>query len=723
MTIKQNGGVFGRNPTFNTVEVENDLTSATIDLAAIATSKAVTAVDVFVYDTSLDSDGGAWRKRTQGTSWYNETLNTATRGSRREFPAVAVIVAEAAKVTIYDGDDPSLPMWMVFNTANNLLVRATTVSSIAMQNGVLAVGSSDSGFSRLDFISEQCFVKTTAGYAFPVQSISFRNTGQSIALDGSTGLVNAFVNDVAMTVLPNAPIDAATGLPVPTIAVATNGGTSQIGWDGVGTDNVWDWTPASDGIVYTVDISENGLAIGAGGGVAYKTWQKYSILTADSSTYDFIFDQTSIPARPGTNASTGKTDVIARTDGALVYGVGGGATEHGIVHLKEDPATPANGMVAYTTADYNTGYMVGDIKGAFLSDTDDTDLVGSGELVTNGEDWTGASGSTPPTNWSTTSTTIQFSVASGELTIDRNGEATGYDMHQTVTTVVGQTYVVEFDIVSLTGTLRIDVTGITPFSTSDTGVQAYTFVATTTSTYIGFRNTGAPDVAVLNYIRLKLADADRSVNDNGLIVNGTVTRTAVATGADLVAYSGFSASNYLEQPYNSDLDFGTGDFCVMGWVSSATADRVVLDRADSSADFRYSLSENLSGFWQFFMKSGVSTQSLISTSQALSTRLDFVCVVRRAGTLEMWVNGRLEASAANTINITASNQTLAFGVKWDYTQPLNGSMALWRISATAPTASQIEKIYNDEKFLFQENAGCTCYMAPQMQSQHWLTMM
>ena len=36
-----------------------------------------TAVDVFVYDTRKDSDGGAWRKRTQHTSWYNETLNTA----------------------------------------------------------------------------------------------------------------------------------------------------------------------------------------------------------------------------------------------------------------------------------------------------------------------------------------------------------------------------------------------------------------------------------------------------------------------------------------------------------------------------------------------------------------------------------------------------------------------------------------------------------------------
>ncbi|HMA77892.1 MAG TPA: hypothetical protein VKP88_02005, partial [Candidatus Paceibacterota bacterium] len=54
----------------------------------------------------------------------------------------------------------------------------------------------------------------------------------------------------------------------------------------------------------------------------------------------------------------------------------------------------------------------------------------------------------------------------------------------------------------------------------------------------------------------------------GLIVNGTITRTKVAPGADLVGYSGFSSTNYLEQPYNPDLDFGTGDFCVMGWVNS-----------------------------------------------------------------------------------------------------------------------------------------------------------
>ena len=39
-----------------------------------------------------------------------------------------------------------------------------------------------------------------------------------------------------MTVLPNAPIDDATGLPVPTIAVATDGGVSVIKDDGTVVD-------------------------------------------------------------------------------------------------------------------------------------------------------------------------------------------------------------------------------------------------------------------------------------------------------------------------------------------------------------------------------------------------------------------------------------------------------------------------------------------------------
>jgi len=132
-----------------------------LDLGEYSKAISDTAVDVFVYDTSKDSDGGAWRKRTQNTSWYNETLNTSTRGSRKEFPAVAVIVAENAKVTIYDGDDPSLPMWMVFDAGSGwntkIIITTGIIKAVQMFNGIMAfaTGSNSQGLVTVDFIKEQ----------------------------------------------------------------------------------------------------------------------------------------------------------------------------------------------------------------------------------------------------------------------------------------------------------------------------------------------------------------------------------------------------------------------------------------------------------------------------------------------------------------------------------------------------------------------------------------
>ena len=93
-----------------------------------------TAVDVFVYDTRKDSDGGAWRKKATTQSWYNEGVNQY-RGTRKEFPSVAVIVSEtnpAYKVTIYDGDDPNCPMWMVFN-------RGSDASPTSIWDGIMLI--------------------------------------------------------------------------------------------------------------------------------------------------------------------------------------------------------------------------------------------------------------------------------------------------------------------------------------------------------------------------------------------------------------------------------------------------------------------------------------------------------------------------------------------------------------------------------------------------------
>ena len=217
-----------------------------VNLDALDATITDNAVDIFVYDTRKDSDGGKWRKRTKKTSWYNETLNTATRGSRRDFPAVAVIVAETDKVTIYDGDDPDLPMWMVFeggsvtgwgNTTHLGTGTDNDTTSATALNSIICVGTSfNKGVRIFGFVEDKSRFRrnvSSSGNAISTSGISERNTTQDTFVNiGSSTIANSIVNDVAMTVLPNAPIDDATGLPIPTIAVATNGGVSVIKDDG-----------------------------------------------------------------------------------------------------------------------------------------------------------------------------------------------------------------------------------------------------------------------------------------------------------------------------------------------------------------------------------------------------------------------------------------------------------------------------------------------------------
>ena len=83
-------------------------------------------------------------------------------------------------------------------------------------------------------------------------------------------------------------------------------------------------------------------------------------------------------------------------------------------------------------------------------------------------------------------------------------------------------------------------------------------------------------------------------------------------------------------------------------------------------------------------------------------------ISRKDGTLYASVNGRRGYSAAYATDFSA-NLDLLVGVNRTLANPADGSLALLRISATAPTAEQIAKMYNDEKVLFQENAQATLY--------------
>jgi hypothetical protein len=201
------------------------------------------------------------------------------------------------------------------------------------------------------------------------------------------------------------------------------------------------------------------------------------------------------------------------------------------------------------------------------------------------------------------------------------------------------------------------------------------------------------------------------VNNNGLIVNGTVTRTPVATGADLVAYSAFNSNNYLEQPYNSDLDFGTGDFCMMGWINTTgTLDRIIHRVDTSKTGNGIAFDIDGSGNLRLLLSSGAI--HTISSTVLVNTGTWRHVVGLRSGTaIKLYIDGVDVGSGTSSYDLSNTSAVMRVGIDLDGTKNFVGSMALLRISATAPTAEQIKKIYEDEKVLFQEGAQATLYGA------------
>ena len=199
------------------VEIEN--------IAAIKATINATPTSVLVYDTSNDSDGGAWRYKCKDKSWYTEQLGTSIRGNRKEFPSIAVIYIEGDYTYIHDGDDPNLPMWMkiefTLGSGDNIIAR--------MLNGMLVIGASNNGIAIFDFVSDRIQVRNHAHCHTYNQGIyparqsrtdydSITETGSSVM--GSPRLGNETINDLDMVVEVGACSEPSTGLAIPTIGVA-----------------------------------------------------------------------------------------------------------------------------------------------------------------------------------------------------------------------------------------------------------------------------------------------------------------------------------------------------------------------------------------------------------------------------------------------------------------------------------------------------------------------
>jgi hypothetical protein len=337
--------------------------------------------DLYIWNAQIEYGPAA-------TAYEAKTTDGSTsevfRGNKRKFPKLAGIVAEAASVNIYDLTEPSRPMWMRFAAVAGGVL-PSPAGSVGMLGAELVVGSNTTfgSLRRINFAKDSALSHRAVGSANGSEGIYLGGIAQRQAAQGysnKTGgfqlpaLVNENVNAVAMTVLPDAPVDPVTGLKVPTIAVATQGGVSVIKQNGT-VVNSGETAPFQ-----SIILTEKLLSVGSTASSLFRYALSPGLLGAS-----FAMVQQASPPAFGTGTTTG---LISSTRSELLRRSAIAAT---VQKLKNFESNPAKGVAVTVANTFNTGHLVGDIRRTYLADTDVGSVSGP-ELVTNGDFSNGTTG-------------------------------------------------------------------------------------------------------------------------------------------------------------------------------------------------------------------------------------------------------------------------------------------------------------------------------------------
>jgi hypothetical protein len=225
--------------------------------------------------------------------------------------------------------------------------------------------------------------------------------------------------------------------------------------------------------------------------------------------------------------------------------------------MRFNTSNPLASLFARVGPYYNTGLMVGDIRGCWLSDVM-SGAVAPTELVTNGTfnaDLTGWTTYYPSGSGSTTWD------ASGAMrfTPDGTGLSGGY---QDMTLVPGKTYRMTGKS-SAANVILIIYPGVS-FSggtlASNDGSNNLSLVFTAgaaTQRVMGYINASGASGTIDN-ISVQEVIADRSYKNNPLLITGSLTKSAANAATQIMLYGGWSAANYARQAYSANLDPATG---------------------------------------------------------------------------------------------------------------------------------------------------------------------
>lgn len=445
-------------------------------------STSINAEATFIYDTTLDDDGGAWRSRVQHTSWYNETLNTTYRGSRKDFPVVALITAFGDELTIWDMDSGEPKMWMRFiSTATShswftsgVITTSSSLTCIHAKNGVIAVGQSGDykGLTEIRMIADDAYNRCSTNYWGHAKfrgNLAQRN--QNLGRDSINSNANrgtgGHAYDVKLYFRPGAATDKATGFPKYTVAVATTATACIIketqsagGDDGATIKNVYSGGAQMRGCAF----APNGRAVFGNQHIAGQVGARLHYVR-EAPDYDSgllgLLGWTSGHDGFASSSGTGGNgndywDSFEFLDNyTLALGAFDGFLESSsIAKLKPTPGGGyavsssenkytfdiSNSMVAHFGEDFNTGWMPGNTCiGSFACNTY-TDNVAINMLADPSFD-TGVGG------WTGTHSGVTLTHNGTYMTITPNGSNIWCGAQQTVTGLTpGKRYVFRFKV-------------------------------------------------------------------------------------------------------------------------------------------------------------------------------------------------------------------------------------------------------------------------------------
>tara|TARA_R110000744_G_scaffold120629_1_gene224788 strand:+ start:1879 stop:4323 length:2445 start_codon:yes stop_codon:yes gene_type:complete len=729
------------------------LKSSGSNLSAIEKTVHSGVANVFVYDTTQDTDGGLWRKRCQDTSWYNEKLNTSTRGSRREFPSIAVIVAETSRVIIFDGDDPNLPMWMTFEADRTPITWLSwytsgsgIVNDLTALNGIM-VWAQSGGAPIISFPGDDVRLSYSGSseYEMIKRAIVYRNNaggGQDVGGGDMISLNHYSCASVGMKVLPDDPIDPATGIPAPTILVGTasTGGITVIRGNRTSYNIIA--TSQNNGIAGIAITGDNkfiyehvyGCVYGSDPGATTsanyhnQTSNYISRISNQSSHQD-----ATTPSVPGSGVKF-PTPMSKTTN---KFAVAGNTAQAGFAITKdiEKGSVPYGYLCANVTPTYNTGWQVGDTLCTALSSVE-TSPYTSGELITNG----GFDSNT--TGW--TAVGAGNSIArnsSGQLEVTRGGGGQAAVARVNCAMKAGRTYNIRFNLITNGG-------GGNNVIRLGTSTTAYTHDVASTGSGTGIFDVEytAPEdfnhlwiyayptaTTVIDDISVSPRDLDRSGKASHLsayhhtqtqaVHECRIHRTPVAPGADLVGYNFDDEHNFMVAHLSQNI--GTGDFHLQGWIKPHAIGDGYFHMASVSGTRGGNGQSSTTGFtlkmaaaaagasgWvpYFYSGSGGADVGTYDVSNVNVKIGDWSQVVlqRRGGYLSIYINGKLKkAGGSNAFSIT--DRFLHIGYGQGSEKGGDADLALVRISMGSISDEKIYENWKDENSMFQPGANSTMY--------------